>query len=43
MRENRRVVLSILGAGLGPRLDLDNLGLKRSYSGIKAMVAVSHP
>jgi len=36
-------VLSVLGAGLGPRVDLDNLGLKRSYSGIKAMVAVSHP
>jgi len=46
-------VLSILAAGLGPQVDLDNLGLKKSYSGIKAMmqsicyndlmVAVSRP
>ena len=45
-------VLSILGEGLGPRVDF-NLGLKKSYSGIKAMmqsvsyndlmVAVSYP
>jgi NAD(P)-dependent dehydrogenase (short-subunit alcohol dehydrogenase family) len=46
-------VLSILGAGFGAQVDLDNLGLKKNYSGIKAMmqsisyndlmVAVSHP
>jgi NAD(P)-dependent dehydrogenase (short-subunit alcohol dehydrogenase family) len=46
-------VLSILGAGWAPQVDLDNLGLKKSYSGIQAMiqsisyndlmVAVSHP
>ena len=45
-------VLSILAAGVGPQVDLDDLGLKKSYSGIKAMmqsasyndlmVAVSH-
>ena len=45
-------VLSILAAGMGPQVDLDDLGLKNSYSGIKAMmqsvsyndlmVAVSH-
>ena len=43
----------VLGAELGPRVDLDNWGLKKSYSGTKAMVqsisyndlmvAVSHP
>jgi hypothetical protein len=45
-------ILSILGAGMGPQVDLDDLGLKKGYSGIKAMmqsvsyndlmVAVSH-
>ena len=45
-------VLSVLGAGMGPQVDLDNLGLKQNYSGFKAMmqslayndlmVAVSH-
>ena len=46
-------VLSILGAGWAPQVDLDNLGLKKSYPGIQAviqsisyndlMVAVSRP
>ncbi|KIM41370.1 hypothetical protein M413DRAFT_18928 [Hebeloma cylindrosporum] len=31
-------VLSVLGAGMGGQVDLDDLGLKKSYSGIKAMM-----
>ncbi|KAF8167124.1 hypothetical protein B0H34DRAFT_645324 [Crassisporium funariophilum] len=30
-------VVAILGAGVGPEVDLDDLGLKKHYSGIKAM------
>jgi NAD(P)-dependent dehydrogenase (short-subunit alcohol dehydrogenase family) len=30
-------VLSILGAGMGPEVDLEDLGLKKGYSGWKAM------
>ena len=31
-------VLSILGAGAGNQVDLDDLGLKKNYSGIKAII-----
>jgi len=30
-------VLTILGAGMGPDVDLEDLGLKKGYSGLKAM------
>lgn len=30
-------VITVLGAGLGPEIDLDDLGLKNSYKGLKAM------
>ena len=30
-------VLSVLGAGMASQVDLDDLGLKKSYSGVKAM------
>ncbi|KAH9477951.1 Oxidoreductase [Psilocybe cubensis] len=30
-------VITVLGAGLGPEINLDNLGLKNSYKGLKAM------
>ncbi|KAF8816816.1 NAD(P)-binding protein [Phlegmacium glaucopus] len=31
-------VLSVLGAGNGPEIDLDDLGLKKTYAGTKAML-----
>ena len=31
-------VLSVLGAGRGPEVDLEDLGLKKTYSGMKAML-----
>jgi hypothetical protein len=30
-------ILSALGAGLGTQVDLDDLGLRKSYSGAKSM------
>ncbi|PPQ78308.1 hypothetical protein CVT25_011679 [Psilocybe cyanescens] len=30
-------VLTVLGAGLGPEIDLEDLGLKNTYGGLKAM------
>ena len=31
-------VLSVLGAGMAPEIDIDGLGLKKTYSGLKAML-----
>ncbi|KDR73330.1 hypothetical protein GALMADRAFT_730089 [Galerina marginata CBS 339.88] len=30
-------VMTVLGAGLGPEIDIDDLGLKKTYKGLKAM------
>lgn len=31
-------VLSVLGAGMAPEIDIDDLGLKKTYSGLKSML-----